>query len=154
MEKEKLLKKLGEETLYSAKGHFKSSDLRRMAISSTIWTCAILNILALIGIDVILDKWISALALLGVVSLLIWNQGEGKNYRQKHKKVGERYLAIHKEIRSSYFLKECSKSKVQALSEKVRNQDKSEKPDIPWLARKWAQLSISKFNETDNWFLE
>ena len=44
MKEKELLKKLGEETLYSAKGHFKACDLRRQLITYTIWICAILNI--------------------------------------------------------------------------------------------------------------
>jgi hypothetical protein len=45
-----LLKKLGEETVYSAKGHCKACDIRRNLVTITIWSCAILNVAGIIGI--------------------------------------------------------------------------------------------------------
>ena len=62
MEKD-LLKKLGEETIYSAKGHFKACDLRRQLITYTIWICAFLNVIGIIGINPMVDKIISAVGL-------------------------------------------------------------------------------------------
>jgi hypothetical protein len=149
-----LLKKMGEETLYTAKGHFKSCDLRRQLVTGTIWICAILNVLSLIGIDINVDKWLAAVSLTGLIALLIWNEGEGKNYRSKHKQAAEIYLSLHKEIRSCYFLKECTDLQVSELSKRVIEFDKSEKPEIPGFARRWAKHSIEKGGETDNWFLK
>jgi len=37
LESKELLRKLGEETIYSAKGHFKACDLRRQLVTNTIW---------------------------------------------------------------------------------------------------------------------
>ena len=154
MQEKQLLKKLGEETLYSAKGHFKSCDLRRQIITYTIWGCAIINILGVIGIHPIIDKWLAALGLLGSIGLLIWNEGESKNYRAKHKEAAENYLALHKQIRACYFINDCNKQQVEELSKSVIEFDKSEKPEISSYARKWAKKVIeSKDPETDNWFL-
>lgn len=153
MQEKELLKKLGEETLYSAKGHFKACDIRRYLITYTIWLCAILNVIGIIGIDSSVDKWLTAIGLFGTIALLIWNEGEGKNYRAKHKEAAEKYLALHKEIRACYFLSECNEEQVAALSGSVIEFDKSEKPEIPGFARKWAKKAIeSKDPETDNWF--
>lgn len=156
MDQEKiLLKKLGEETLYSAKGHFKACDLRRQLVTYTIWSCALLNVVGIIGIHPLVDKWLSAVGLLGTIALLIWNEGEGKDYRAKHKDAGEKYLAIHKEVRSCYFLSDCKREDVEELSKRVSKMDKSEKPEIPGFARKWAKEAIEKSDpETDNWFLK
>lgn len=149
-----LLCKLGEETLYSAKGHFKSSDLRRQLFTWTIWLCAAMNVVGLIGINTVADKWFSALGLFGTIALLIWNEGEGKDYRAEHKRAGETYLALHKEIRSCFFLSECNKEQVNELSRRVTEFDQSLKPDIPGFARRWAKWSIErKDSETDNWFI-
>lgn len=153
MQEKELLKKLGEETLYSAKGHFKACDIRRYLITYTIWLCAILNVTGIIGIDPSIDKWLTAVGLFGTIALLIWNEGEGKNYRAKHKEAGEKYLALHKEIRGCYYLDDCSKEQIHLLSKKVIEFDKSEKPEIPGFARRWAKKAIeSKDPETDNWF--
>ena len=155
MQGKELLRKLGEETIYSAKGHFKACDLRRYLITYTIWFCALLNVLGLIGIHPAIDRWLTALGLFGTIALLIWNEGEGKNYRAKHKDAAEKYLSLHKEIRSCYFLSDCKKEQVEELNNKVIQFDQSEKPEIPGFARRWAKKAIeSNDPETDNWFLK
>lgn len=146
------LKKLGEETIYSAKGHFKACDLRRNLITITIWGCAILNVIGLFGINNLLDKIFSAIGLFGTIALLIWNEGEGRDYKSQHKKVAEGYLNLHKEIRELYFKENLTATEYSDINIRVRAFDNSEKPDIPIAARKWAQLAIKKHNETDNWF--
>jgi hypothetical protein len=154
MDKNELLRKLAEETLYSAKGHFKSCDLRRQLITLTIWLCAVINVVSIIGINSIFDKWMATIGLFGTIALLIWNEGEGKNYRDKHKQAGENYLALHKEIRSHYYLSDSNIQEIERLNKKVIEFDKSPKPEISGFARRWAKYSIEKEDsETDNWFL-
>lgn len=55
LEKE-LLRKLREETIYSAKGHFKACDLRRKLVTYTIWSYVALNILVVWGVSPSVDK--------------------------------------------------------------------------------------------------
>ena len=154
MSEKELLKKIGEETLYSAKGHFKAVDLRRTLVTTAIWLCVITSILDIMNL-LKNDVWFDALGLFGAIALLIWNEGDGKNYRAKHKEAAEKYLALHKEIRSCFFLSDCSKTEVERLSKAVIELDASEKPEIPGFARRWAKRAIeSKDPETDNWFLK
>ncbi len=155
MNSKELLKKLGEETIYSAKGHFKACDIRRRLVTNTIWACAVLNVIGIIGIHPTTDKWLSAIGLFGTIALLIWNEGEGKNYRTKHKETGEKYLALHKEIRACYLLNDCGNQAVEELNRKVIEFDQTEKLEIPEFARKRAKKAIEgKDPETDNWFLK
>lgn len=155
MKEKELLRKLGEETLYSAKGHFKACDLRRQLITFTIWGCAIVNVVGVLGINNSFGQFIAAIGLFGTIALLIWNEGEGKNYRAKHKAAAENYLALHKEIRSCYYLDEYEKKDVEEISKKVSMFDSSDRPDIPGYARRLAKKAIEKSDpETDNWFLE
>lgn len=152
MSEKELLRKIGTETLYSAKGHFKSVDIRRMETKFTIVGCMMLSLAGVIGINQTADKWLSTIGLFFTFLLFYWDAEEGKDYRTHHKKVAELYLALHKEIRSCYFLTTCETDEVKKLSTKVMQLDQSTKPDIPWLARKWAQSAIEKYDETDNWF--
>lgn len=154
MKGKKLLRKLGEETLYSAKGHFKSADLRRIQTKWVIVVCMILNVIGIIGISNTADKWFSAVGLLGTFFLFYWDAEEGKEYRSRHKQAGESYLALHKEVRACYFLSSCSLEDAENLSKKVTKLDQSNRPEIPFIARKWAQRAIEKNDETDNWFLK
>jgi len=153
MGEKELLLKLGEETIYSAKGHFKACDIRRVLVTFTIWSCAILNIISLIGIDSTFDRILTMFTLIGLAALLIWNQGEDKNYRLRHKQIAEKYLALHKEIRTHYFLDKYDQIEVETLSKRVVELDQSEKPELPGIALKLARKAILK-GETDNWFLE
>ena len=153
MKEKELLKKLGEETLYSAKGHFKACDLRRNLVTAAIWVCVIASLLDIMNI-ISNDMWFDAIGLLGAIALLIWNEGEGKNYRANHKIAAETYLALHKEIRSCYFMNEYHRDQIEKLSRKVSQFDQSEKPDIPGYARRWAKRAIEKYGETDTWFLK
>lgn len=150
-----LLKKLGEETIFSAKGHFKACDLRRQLVTYTIWGCALLNVVSILGIHPVADKILAAIGLFGTIALLIWNEGESKNYRANHKEAAEKYLSLHKEIRACYLLDEYNKTLVNELNKKVILFDQSEKPEIPGFARRWAKKVIEgKDPETDNWFLK
>lgn len=148
-----LLKKIGEESIYSAKGHFKACDLRRNLVTITIWLCALINAFGMTCITTNYDKWLSAIGLFGTIALLIWNEGEGRSYRDNHKRAGEAYLSIHKEVRELFYGETVSEEDFKSINQKIRKLDKSDKPDIPIMARKWAQNAIQKYNETDNWFL-
>jgi hypothetical protein len=152
MKETELLKKLGEETLYSAKGHFKACDIRRNLITITLWLCALTGVLDLASIlpD---DRIFDIIGVMGTIALLIWNEGEGKNYRNTHKEVAEKYLALHKEVRACFFMNEFDRNCIEELSKKVSLFDQSDKPDIPGYARRWARRAIEKGGETDNWFL-
>ena len=152
MNEKELLRKLGEETIYTAKGHFKSVDIRKSATKYTILACMILSLLGVIGVHEVADKWISATGVLLTFLLFYWDAEEGKDYRLRHKQVGEQYLALHKQIRTCYFLNECSSNRVNELSEQVIQLDQTNKPDISSIARKSAKNAILKNDETDNWF--
>lgn len=146
---------MGEETLYSTKGHQKACDLRRQLVTNTIWACALLSVVGLVGINPVVDKWLSAFGLLGTIALLLWNEGEGKDYRAKHKEAAEKYRGLHKEIRECYYLENCSAEQISELSKAVIALDQSARPDIPGYARRLAKRAIEgKDPETDNWFLE
>lgn len=149
--KKELLRKLGEETLYSAKGHFKACDLRRNLITGVIWSCIVFSLLDLANLFES-DTWLDILGLFGTIAILIWNEGDGKDYKTKQKQIGEKYLVLHKEIRACYFLDECNEDQVKALSDKVTKLDESDRPDIPVFAKWLAKRAIEISGETDNWF--
>lgn len=152
MEKE-LLKKLGEETMYSAKNHFKASDLRRSLVTATMWSCAALSVIGAMGLaDGLIGQVISALALFCTVALLIWNQGEGQYYAAEHMRIGEQYLSLHKRVRECYLLQNYDEAVIKELCEAVSNLDNSRKPAVPAIANQWARRAIKKIGETDNWF--
>ena len=154
MSNKDLLLKLGEETIYSAKGHFKSHDVRHRMITLTIWGCAAINVAGVIGLENETSRFLAVAGLLGTMALLIWNQGEGKEYRSRHKQAGERYLSLHKEARDLFFLNQLNIEDIEKLSKKVRKFDQSDKPNISWLARKLSKTAIESAGETDNWFEE
>ena len=149
----KLLQKLGEDTIYSAKGHFKACDIRRICIKTTIWLCAILNVAGLIFSDMIFCKILSGISLIGMIALLIWDSAEDKEYRRKHKQIAEKYLALHKELRNAYFLENFSKEIVEEFNKKISELNKNCEWEIPYIARILAKYAIEKKDtEVDKWF--
>jgi hypothetical protein len=149
---ERELKALGEETIYTAKGHLKAGDIRRNLVTITLWTGAVLSVISLIGITPPIDKWLGGVSTFSFIMLLLWDQGEGKNYRIRHNETGNAYLALHKEIRACHNSSTYNADLVNELNRKVRELDQKTKPDIPYLARRRAKLAIEKYGETDNWF--
>lgn len=148
----RLLKKMAEETIYSAKGHFKSADVRSGLIGFVIWSCMILAILRLASDSAHIGKISASLTLFGSIALLLWNQGESKDYRQRHKEIGEKYLSLHKELRELFYLEKLESSVVENISLRIRNLDQSLKPTISYLGRNLSKRAIEKNKETDNWY--
>ena len=91
-----LLKKLGEETLFSAKGHFKACDIRRNQITITIWMCALLNIVGMFDFPSLWAKIISGFGLFGTVALI--RRFESVSFSDRVPKVKCRDLARKSEI--------------------------------------------------------
>lgn len=150
------LQKLGEDTIYTAKGHFKASDQRRERTQFVIWSCAVMNT---VGVSTLccpipyIGSLITVLSFLGSLFLLIWNEGGGKTYAEDHMKVGEQYLSLHKRLREYYLRHNFTEQDLDAISEEIRNLDMSPKPIIPRRARLAAKKAIeSNDPETDNWF--
>ena len=149
------IQKIGEDTIYTAKGHFKACDIRRACMNITIWTCVIVNIIGLIISNPMLCRILSGVSLFGMIALLIWDSSENKDYRSKHKQVAEKYLALHKEIRKAYYLDDLSQADISELSNKVNELDKNCELEIPYFARKRAKKAIEKpDSEVDKWFIK
>ncbi len=149
-----LIQKLGEDTIYSAKGHFKACDIRRICIKFTIWGCAMINIAEFIIPETFYSKILSAISLLGMIALLIWDSAENKEYRSRHKQMGELYLALHKELRTAYYLESFSKEIIEEFNEKISELNKNCELEIPCFARRRAKKAIErKDSEVDKWFL-
>ena len=150
----KLVRKLGEDTIYSAKGHFKACDIRRICVTTTIWLCAIISVVGMAISNPILCKVLSAFSLFGMIALLIWNSSENKEYCSNHKQIAEKYLALHKDIRAAFYLESLSKKKMEELNNEVNELNQSCKWEIPLFARRLAKKAIEKKDsEVDRWFL-
>ena len=150
----KLVQKLGEDTIYSAKGHFKACDIRRVCVTTTIWICAIVSIMGIAISNPILCKVLSVVSLFGMIALLIWDSAANKEYCSNHKQVAEQYLALHKNIRAAFYLEFLSKEKIEELNNQVNEINQSCKWDIPLFARRLAKKAIEKKDsEVDKWFL-
>lgn len=150
----KLVQKIGEDTIYSAKGHFKACDIRRVCVTTTIWICAIVSIIGIAISNPILCKVLSVVSLFGMIALLIWDSAANKEYCSNHKQVAEQYLALHKSIRAAFYLEFLSKEKIEELNNQVNEINQSCKWDIPLFARRLAKKAIEKKDsEVDKWFL-
>lgn len=148
------IQKLGEDTIYTAKGHFKACDIRRACMNITIWACVIVNIVGLVISNPMLCRVLSSVSLFGMIALLIWDSGENNDYRSRHKQAAEEYLALHKEIRKAYYLNDLSQTEILELNDRVTELDQTCGLEIPYFARKRAKKAIEKTDsEVDKWFI-
>jgi hypothetical protein len=153
------LKRIGAETIYTAKGHFKSADLRRTSIKWTLFICVGLSVISLADFEFIPSKIISAVSLIATILLLMWKQGEEKDFCRNHRKSAEEFLALHKRIRNAYDSKKVSEKDIKELTEEFSSLCRqSDRPPITYWGKFWAKKAIENTNvqdrETDNWFTQ
>ena len=98
------LKRMGIETAYSSKGHFKTADWMSWSLASYISVPLVTSLLQ--ALFIFSDFWNRVLSLLGLLfsffalsSVLASNRDKANRAIEGHMDLGNKYLAIHKEIR-------------------------------------------------------
>jgi len=147
-----LLQKMGEETIYTAKGHFKSADYNRICTRSLLLLSLVADVVGLL----IEGNWGTALNLAGIVSaviLLVKDAEDGKDQRRKHQFLANKYLSLHKKLRSAFYNPNISEGDIQQLQLACEQLDTQKKnPDISLIPRIWAKWAIESWHETDEWW--
>lgn len=156
-----LLKKIGEETIYTAKGYFKCFDSASIARNALMWLNLIIMI-AVISVSLCCsckgevscccDGWQKALTILSLIDIifLLYLEGACSNsYLCECHKLANTYLGIHKKVRSLFH---SGTGDVAPLTEEVVQLDSQERPRIHAFARWLAKRAIEKNGEVDLWF--
>lgn len=150
-----LMCKIGEESIYTAKGYFKCFDSASVCKNVLLWLNLFLMVasvaLAMFDCCETVGKVLVVTSLVDMVILLYLDGKCSDAYLCDCQKLANAYLSLHKRARSAYFGIEGDSEKIDR---EMRKLDEQVHPRIHSIARIWAKLAIEKFGEVDLWFKE
>lgn len=148
-----LLKHIGENTAYSAKGHFKTSDLRRSLVYFYIVINMIFAVIAVSGLfGNTLVKILSVLSLLASILLLITETHGGLSICDRHVKCANKYLELHNDVYAEFLKDDHNQEAIMKLQDRMNAMNKSSRPNINLGGRLWAKWAIENFGEMKIWW--
>lgn len=143
----------GECTAYSAKGHFKSADFRRLFTYTLIVVNIVVSIFSMIDLfNDMTIKIMGAFSLLASVLILMYQTKVEADYISNSMKMGEEYLKLHNDIYVLFSSKRFSDTDVIEIKERVNKLNSKNKPAISYVGKKWAKKSIEKNGEMKIWW--
>src|SRR5690606_39550470 len=148
-----LLKHIGESTAYSAKGHFKTADIRRVSTYLYIVVNIVFPLLVIYGLFA--QLWIQILSVISLIAsilLLISETHGGLGICSKHSKFGNMYLELHNDTYEEFLKERIEQSTVEKLQERLNKLNKTERPNINLGERYWAKYAIEKSGEMTKWW--
>ncbi len=150
-----LLKKWGENTAYSAKCHFKMSDMNSYWIYGLVLINILFAVFSIMDMDdgnVRLARLFSTISLIASLLIVIHESRKSNRTTLTHKEVGESYLALHYDIQALYHQSKPSNSQVEDTKEKVKELNLKPKPSVSFLGKWWADRAIEKTGEMHKWW--
>jgi hypothetical protein len=148
-----LLKHIGESTAYSAKGHFKTADIRRVSTYLYIVVNIVFAIMAISGLFA--QLWIQILSVISLVAsilLLISETHGGLGICSKHSKFGNMYLELHNDTYAEFLKERIEQISIEKLQERLNKLNKTERPNINLGGRYWTKYAIEKSGEMTKWW--
>lgn len=150
---EKLLKHIGESTAYSAKGHFKTADIRRISTYTYIVVNIVFAVMAISGL--FSQFWIqlfSVSSLIASILLLVSENHGGLGICSMHSKFGNMYLELHNDTYAAFLKDDLDQNSIDILQERFNKLNKTERPNINLIGRHWAKHAIEKSGEMTKWW--
>jgi hypothetical protein len=143
----------GECTAYSAKGHFKSADFRRMLIYFLVIINVAFSVFSLL--DVLGETTIK---IFGVVSLfasflvLMYQTKDEADYISNSMKIGEEYLKLHNDIFIMNSRGNLTQGELEEIKDRVNTLNSRKKPSISFIGKYWAKKAIEESGEMKTWW--
>jgi len=143
----------GECTAYSAKGHFKSADFRRILVYFLVIINIAFSVFSLL--DILGDTTIK---IIGVTSLfasflvLMYQTKDEADYISNSMKAGEEYLKLHNDIFVMHTTGNLTLKEIDEIKDKVNKLNSKKKPSISFIAKYWAKRAIEKSGEMKIWW--
>ncbi len=148
-----LLKHIGESTAYSAKGHFKTSDIRRIVTYLYITLNFALSIVCLTNL--VTSGWLQVFSLVSLfasILLLISETHGGLSICKDHMRFGNEYLELHNDCYMEYLNTYTTQQSVEILKSRFNELNKNERPNINLGGKFWAKYAIEKMGEMNIWW--
>lgn len=148
-----LLRHIGESTAYSAKGHFKTADIRRISTYVYIVINIVFAVMAISGLFT--QLWIQLLSIASLIAsilLIISETHGGLGICSKHSKFGNMYLELHNDTYSEFLKESDNQNNIEKLQERLNKLNKTERPNINLGGRYWAKYAIENSGEMTKWW--
>ena len=148
-----LLNHIGESTAYSAKGHFKTADVRRRTTYAYIVINIVFAVMAISGLFT--QAWIqilSVVSLLSSILLLISESHGGLGICNRHDKFGNQYLELHNDCYAEFLKDSIDEIAISKLQERHNKLNKAERPTINYWGRRLSKAAIEKSKEMKIWW--
>ncbi len=148
-----IIREWGENSAYSAKGHFKSADIRKWSRRSLIFINLAFAIMSLMDIEYSwLIKSLALISLFASIILLVLDSGINSKIEYEHMQIGDEYLSIHYELQKLYRKGNVEDSEIESIRKRYDKLHKKDKPMINQLAMKFAKTAIDKKGEMIPWW--
>jgi len=143
----------GECTAYSAKGHFKSADFRRIMIYFLVIiniAFSVLSLLDIFGGTII--KISGVVSLFASFLILMYQTKDEADYISDSMKIGEEYLKLHNDIFIMNSKGNLAMNEIEEIKDKVNKLNSKKKPSISFIGKFWAKKAIEKSSEMKTWW--
>jgi hypothetical protein len=155
----KVIHQLALETAYSSKGHFKSADWIRIALSCYIFVPLFTSLIIFVfDFTKTLERILSFTGLifssLALSSSLSNNRDKAEETIEKHMQLGNEYLTIFKALRNLDSKPVIDEKEVDELHKKINDLDgRSSSLHINLIGRLWSKIRVG--SEMDlSWITE
>lgn len=96
-----ILASWGENTAYSAKGHFKTADIKSFYLKGLIIVNILFAIFSIMELNLpLLVKLFGLISLIASILLLVEENSKNKSSSHHHMKIGDEYLALHYKLQN------------------------------------------------------
>lgn len=148
-----LLRHIGESTAHSAKGHFKTADIRRITTYLYIFVNISFAVVAISGLfNQLWIQILSVASLLSSILLLISENRGGLGICSEHSKFANQYLELHNDTYAEFLEEIPNDENTRKLHERFNKLNKAVRPNISLVGRKWAKYAIEKKGEMNMWW--
>lgn len=151
--RKELIKQWGGNSAYSAKGHFKSADLKRIWIKILVTVNVLFAVFSLLEFGMpLLTKFLAVISLVASILILVFESQNEKNSIRRHMATGDEYLQIHFDLQELFHSPKIKEEDFEKVSKRMKKITEKDKPIISQIGKKWAKHAIEKKQEMINWW--
>jgi hypothetical protein len=155
LRKDELLRQLAEESIYSAKGHYKTADWLNVSLAGYIFIPLTTSLLLLLfTFPDLLQRILSFLgflfASLALNSAINNNKDKGNKKIENHQSLGDKYLDLYKRLRTLYAdLDNVTVGNLKNIQKELSQLDNTKSLHISFMGRLWSKSTIKKEMDMD-----
>jgi len=148
-----LLRNWGENTAYSAKGHYKTADIKSMYLKILIIVNVVFAIFSLLDFPYSFFTTLFGISsLIASILLLVEEASNGQASTSSHMMLGDEYLNVHYKLQELNSQENPSMDNFNKLASIIEELNTKQKPRIFQIAKKQAKTAIEIDGEMTKWW--